>query len=58
MPQHGGTLFQDACSYFQKLDKAIEANSNIAAPFTTYDEYIKIKRVEKSQYSKVSKKVK
>lgn len=43
MPQHGGTLFQDACSYFQKLDKAIEANSNIAAPFTTYDEYIKNK---------------
>lgn len=47
MPQHGGTLFQDACSYFQKLDKAIEANSNIAAPFTTYDEYIKNKESEK-----------
>lgn len=43
MPQHGGTLFQDACSYFQKLDKAIEADSNIAAPFTSYDEYIKNK---------------
>lgn len=43
MPKHGGTLFQDACKYFQKLDKMIENNSEIATPFTTYDDYLKNK---------------